>query len=164
MTRSVALFLIGLFFGGGAGFLLAASYGITLDGHEHGDPAQHMSGSEHGGVDRHHADPLVLPDDGTAPTLAIDLVSDQAGGWNLHIRTTGFTFAPEHAGGSPVPGEGHAHVYANGEKLGRIYGTWSHLGALPPGKVTVTVTLNTNDHRPIVIDGAPLEASLTIRN
>lgn len=159
MTRSVALFLIGLFFGGGAGFLLAASYGITLDGHDHGDPAQHA-----GGVEHHHADPLVLPADAAAPTLAVELITDPTGGWNLHLRTTGFAFAPEHASGTHVPGEGHAHVYANGEKLGRIYGNWSHIGTLPKGPVEVTVTLNTNDHRPIMVGDRPLEASVTVDN
>ncbi|MDW4496468.1 hypothetical protein R5H30_00625 [Sulfitobacter sp. D35] len=41
MDRGLFLFLIGLVFGGGIGFLLAAGYGVTLDGHDHGDSEQH---------------------------------------------------------------------------------------------------------------------------
>ena len=35
MDRSLALLGIGLVFGGGIGFLVAATNGVTLDGHEH---------------------------------------------------------------------------------------------------------------------------------
>ena len=41
MNRTLALFAIGLIFGGGIGFALAAGNGITFDGHDHGDAAQH---------------------------------------------------------------------------------------------------------------------------
>lgn len=154
MQRSLLLFLIGLIFGGGGGFLLAASQGVTLDGHDHGDPAQHAA-AEH-----QHGAALDIAAGTTA--LAIDLQPDPAGGWTLHIEPTGFHFAPEHASGPPVPGEGHAHVYANGEKIARAYGPWLHIASLPPGTVAITVSLNTNDHRPITVDGKPLEASVTV--
>ncbi len=39
MQSKVALFVIGLFFGGGIGFLVAAGNNITLSGHEHGEQA-----------------------------------------------------------------------------------------------------------------------------
>jgi hypothetical protein len=45
MDRSIPMLLIGLVFGGGIGFTVAASNGITLDGHDHGDPGQHGHGS-----------------------------------------------------------------------------------------------------------------------
>ncbi len=35
MQKPLALLIIGLFFGTGFGFLIAASNGITLDGHDH---------------------------------------------------------------------------------------------------------------------------------
>ena len=44
MDRSLALFAIGLVFGGGIGFAIAASNGVTFDGHDHGDPAAHGGG------------------------------------------------------------------------------------------------------------------------
>jgi hypothetical protein len=152
VTRALALFLIGLVFGGGAGFLLAASQGVTLDGHDHGDPAQH------GAVTHQHGEMLEVASAG----LSIDLQPDPTGGWNLHIQPTGFRFAPEHAGGPPVPGEGHAHVYANGGKIARAYGPWMHIASLPPGRVELSVTLTTNDRRPIAVDGRPVQAAVAV--
>ncbi len=35
MDRSIAMLLIGLIFGGGLGFVVAAANGITLNGHDH---------------------------------------------------------------------------------------------------------------------------------
>lgn len=154
MTRAIALFIIGLVFGGGAGFLLAASQGVTLDGHDHGDPAQHSDATHQ------HGTSLEV----VSAALSIDLRADPMGGWTLHIQPTGFRFAPEHASGPHVPGEGHAHVNANGEKIARAYGPWLHIASLPPGRVTVSVSLNTNDHRPISVDGEPLEAKVIVQN
>lgn len=158
MDRALALFLIGLFFGGGAGFLLAASQGVTLDGHDHGDPAQHsMAGHRHG-------TPVEVASAGGVGDLSIDLRPDPMGGWNLHMETPGFRFAPEHASGPHVAGEGHAHVHVNGDKIARAYGPWLHIARLPAGVVTVSVSLNTNDHRAISVDGKPMEASVTVEN
>ena len=75
-----------------------------------------------------------------------------------------FAFAPEHASRDHVPGEGHAHVYVNGVKLGRFYGPWLHLDNLPPGEVTVEVTLNANDHRPLSVAGKPVAQTVVIAN
>lgn len=36
MDRSIAMLLIGLIFGFGLGFVVAAANGITLGGHDHG--------------------------------------------------------------------------------------------------------------------------------
>ena len=158
MDRGILLFLIGLIFGGGAGFLLATSQEVTLEGHghDHGDPAQHSAASHQ------HGAPLVIAAGET--TLALDVQPDPMGGWNLHIQTGGFRFAPEHASGPHVPGEGHAHVYANGEKIARAYGPWMHIAELPAGRVEISVTLNTNDHRPLSAEGRMLEATSTVQN
>ncbi len=196
MDRSIPMLLIGLIFGGGIGFAVAAGNGITLDGHDHGKPGHHRHGEPSApvakatampdlegdllaghictadmprgvvsGPDRHdHGSPHVLPAGAGAPTLALGVTPDPASGWNLRIETSGFRFAPEHASGDHVPGEGHAHVYVNGEKLGRVYGPWTHLSSLPPGPVTVAVTLNANDHRPLVVGDRPLSASVIVRN
>lgn len=39
MDRSIAMLIIGLIFGGGLGFVVAAANGITLNGHDHGSEA-----------------------------------------------------------------------------------------------------------------------------
>lgn len=155
MQRSLALLFIGLFFGGGIGFLLAASNGATLDGHEHSENVE-MDHSDH------HNTAVSIATGGNAPTLAIALHPDPSAGWNLEVKTSNFRFAPEHASMDNADGEGHAHVYINGEKLRRLYGSWMHLDALPKGAVEVTVSLNANDHSPLSVGDMPLSASTFI--
>lgn len=167
MDRTIPILLIGLVFGGGIGFTLAAANGITLDGHDHGDPSHHAGAQAlhaHAAAGHDHGMPLSLPGGADAPTLGIAVEKDPVSGWNLQMKTAHFTFAPEHAGSAHVPGEGHVHVYANGVKIGRFYGSWVHLDDLPPGRVTLEVTLNANDHRPLAVDGAPVASRAIIDN
>ena len=103
-----------------------------------------------------------LPAGPDAPTLELRAVKDTAAGWNLHIVTTNFRFAPERVDAPHRPGEGHAHVYVDGRKAARIYGPWFHLGTLPSGKVTLGVTLNANDHSLLSVSGRPLKLEKTI--
>ncbi len=156
MDRSIPLLIIGLVFGGGIGFTLAAANGITLDGHDHNE---NVASAHHD-----HGSTLSIAAGDDAPTLAVEAKADPMSGWNLHIATKNFRFSPEHASGDPVDGEGHAHVYINGNKLGRFYGPWVHLDNLPEGKVTVKVTLNGNDHRPLAVASVPLEKTISISN
>lgn len=159
MNRTLALFVIGLIFGGGLGFAFAAGNGITFDGHDHGDFAQHGGGVDHGGTDHAnmHDTPIEVSSDG-APELRIAVSPDPMAGYNLHVMVENFDFSPQNASLAHQPGQGHAHVYANGVKLGRIYGPWMHLDALPKGQVEIEVTLNSNDHHPLVVEGQPVSA------
>ena len=145
MDRALALVLIGLVFGGGIGFVVAAGAGVTLDGHDH---AAHGDATGIQGAHDHGA-PLVLAD-ADAPAVELALTEDPVAGWNLHAMTSNFRFAPERSGGDHVAGEGHAHVYVDGEKIARLYGPWLHIPSMSPG-ATVEVTLNANDHRPLAI-------------
>ena len=158
MRKPFALLLIGLFFGAGLGFLLAAANGITLDGHDHG--SDHHAKTDHG---HDHGKMIVLPEGDTAPTMKIALHPDAVAGWNLEVITTNFSFAPQNVNQVPIVGEGHAHVYVNGEKLARIYAPWMHIGSLPAGQTTVTVSLNANDHSPLSVGDKPLSADVTIQ-
>lgn len=162
MNRTLALFVIGLIFGGGLGFAFAAGNGITFDGHDHGDPAQH-AGIDHGGMDhsKMHETPIEVSAT-VAPVVKIDVTPDPMAGYNLHVMIDNFAFSPQNASQPHIPGEGHAHVYANGVKLGRLYGPWMHLDTLPSGPVDIEVTLNSNDHHPLTVDGAPISAKTTV--
>ncbi len=169
MDRGLALFAIGLIFGGGIGFVIAAGNGVTFDGHDHADPSAHggmqidHAAMGHGGTDHEmmHDTPVEVAA-GNAPSVAIMLKRDPMAGYNLHVMTDQFSFSPEGASLAPVPGQGHAHVYVNGKKLGRLYGEWMHIATLPKGEVTVEVTLNSNDHRPLAVGGAPISARSTL--
>lgn len=156
MARGLALFAIGLVFGGGVGFLVAAGNGISLNGHDHGDPAHHSAeAAAHGG---HDHGMLNRPSEG-APTVTMTITPDTVSGYNIALNTTNFRFAPENAGAPDQSGEGHAHLYVNGTKVARLYGPWAHVAALPQGRVHLEVTLNANDHRTLAVDGLPIHAT-----
>lgn len=155
--RALALFAIGLVFGGGVGFLVAASQGITMDGHDHQNPAQHGAAMDHAGHDM----PLEI-DAADAPEMAIGVTHDPVSGYNLHLKIDQFEFAPEQAGLAHVAGQGHAHVYVNGVKIARLYGPWLHIAALPAGAAEVEVTLNANDHRTLTVGGKPISATAIV--
>ncbi|HUU33321.1 MAG TPA: hypothetical protein VMW48_04615, partial [Vicinamibacterales bacterium] len=99
-----------------------------------------------------------------APTVAITVTPDKMGGFNLQTTTDNFTWAPQHASGDAMPGEGHAHVYVDGEKVTRVYSEWHFIGpmVMKPGQHEVTVTLNGNDHNQYSADGEPVEATVTV--
>lgn len=94
-----------------------------------------------------------LPYDATGagevvPSVRLEVARDTGAGWNLSLVTTDFTFTPDNTGAAHVAGEGHAHVYVDGQKLGRIYSRDYHIPAkFASAGQTVFVTLNTNDHR-----------------
>jgi hypothetical protein len=163
MDRSLALLLIGLVFGGGIGFVVAAGTGVTLDGHDHAADIRQAMPTDHpgrGGAGDHET-PHSLTAGADAPMVGMTLTPDPVAGWNLHVTTDNFSFAPEKAGKAHVPGEGHGHVHVDGEKIARLYGAWMHIPALPSG-ATVTVTLNANDHRPLAIGSTPISASVQV--
>ena len=106
------------------------------------------SGHDHSAL---HDQVTVLPSNEASPTFDFLITRDLEHGWNLHILTTNFQFAPENVGGPFVAGEGHAHLYVDGEQVARIYGPWFHVDGLPHGLVDITVTLNGNDHSQLAV-------------
>lgn len=169
MNRAVAMLLIGLIFGGGIGFTIAAGAGVTLDGHDHSlhrvpdtGAMDHSAMGHEMGDDAHDHDTVItLPEGPDAPTLEIDVIRDGAG-WNLRVITTNFTLTPERIGSDHIPGEGHGHVYLNGVKQARVYGEWYHIDQVPDGDVELRVTLNSNDHSALAVGETPLEATVIL--
>ena len=82
MDRRLSMLLIGLVFGGGIGFTIAAGNGVTFDGHDH------ATGHGGGGHDHSEITSIDLPAGDTAPTLAAQIFKDPASGWNLKIEKT----------------------------------------------------------------------------
>jgi len=157
MKRTLAIFIIGLGLGGGIGFLSAAANNVAFEGHDHG---AHDHAAPHENMHDHdHHMTMDLPAD-SAASLSIEILPDPVSGWNLHLQTEAFRFAPEHAGAAHVLGEGHAHVYVDGVKIARLYGNWMHITNLPEAAV-VEVTLNSNDHKTLSIAGEALRATAT---
>ena len=105
-------------------------------------------------------------DSATAPTVSLSVEKDEIGGFNVLIDTTNFTWAPEHASQEHIAGEGHAHIYVDGVKVGRVYSSWYHLNTavlnLEPGTHVVEVNLNGNDHGPYTVAGEEVRAAASI--
>jgi hypothetical protein len=87
---------------------------------------------------------------------------DPVRGWNLEIQAQHFRFAPEHVNQTNQPGEGHGHLYINGEYYSRVYGPWLHLTALPSGRNHLTVSLNANDHATLTHNGQRIEGTVVV--
>lgn len=85
------------------------------------------------------------------PTVKLFVSADTMGGFNLEVKTNDFKWVPEKAGDQIdafAMTEGHAHVYVNGVKIGRLYGEWLYIPKtyFVPGKNIITVSLNGNNH------------------
>lgn len=162
MPKTLMFLIIGLFFGTGLGFMIAATTGSKLEGHEHGGGAAHdHNAHDHG--DGTHSSHDTLTEAGTpTPELTLTLHPDGAQSRNLHIGVTNFKFAPEAVNSGHIQGQGHAHVFVNGIKIARAYGPWFHLSALPKGEHQIRVTLNANGHSQLAINGQPVEATMKL--
>lgn len=104
----------------------------------------------------------MLTDEDTIPTVEIAIIEDAMIGYNVQIDVTDFTFAPQHASSEYVDGEGHAHLYIDGVKIGRVYGEWVYVGELNPGLHEIKVTLNGNDHSMLMADGLEIADAVVI--
>jgi len=92
-----------------------------------------------------------------APSIALAREPDHdANGFDVSLQVENFTFVLVEDSAPHVDGQGHAHIYLNGVKLGRLYDTRFAIGALLPGDYTLTIALNGNDHRPYVSNGTSI--------
>ena len=96
------------------------------------------------------------------PAIEIDVSEDPVEGWNLRVLTTAFEIVPENVSTAHVDGEGHMHLYIDGEKVSRLYGQWHHIGPLAPGEHEVRVELSANDHSAMAVDGDIIDATTVI--
>ncbi len=118
----------------------------------------HAAGEHH----HHHHNQIELAGTENPPAINIKLHKDAMSGWNLEVMTEHFEFTPANTNQNHLPGQGHAHVYIDGVKLGRLYGNWMHLTGLAPGPRAIKVTLNSNDHQDYVIDGVVIGDEVVI--
>ena len=82
------------------------------------------------------------------------------GGVNVHIMTDGWTWSL--GGATYAPGEGHAHIYVDGELLRMVYEPVNNLSGLAPGERHIRVALSANNHADLTYDGAPIEATAMV--
>ncbi len=93
-------------------------------------------------------------------TLSAEPLSDRR--WRISVEAENFTFDEAAVDSPHKPGRGHAHIYIDNVKLGRLYAPDYTTNPLPPGRHTIAIALNTNDHRAYAKGGVPLTATLEI--
>jgi hypothetical protein len=119
-------------------------------------------GLAHGNHDHAHNHSQIEAD--RPMTVRLEVSPDLLSGYNLTIHTEHFSWAPQRASTKHFTGEGHAHLYINDVKFGRLYGAHHHIpsSALQAGENVITVTLNANTHEDYTIGGELVAASTTI--
>lgn len=115
-------------------------------------------------MDHHNHEQLEVVNNSSIPSISTEIIKDPKSGWNLHIETDNFRFSPENASTEHIEGEGHAHLYINEQKITRIYSNWYYIEKLAPGKNEIKVTLNSNDHKELAINGSTIESINIINN
>lgn len=112
----------------------------------------------HGGAAHNHK-MMEIPTGQPIPSVKLIVHKDALKGYNLEVQTTNFKFAPQAVNMAAKPGEGHAHIYVNGQKVARLYSSWYYLENLKPGKNKITVSLNANNHRALAHNNRLIEAT-----
>lgn len=99
----------------------------------------------------------------SVPTISWTLTKDTLDGYDLYASTTNFTFTPQLINQAPIVDQGHIHLYIDGV-LYVVFSNWYHIDSadLPPGKHTITVSLNANDHSVFWANGNDIEETQTI--
>ena len=121
--------------------------------------------------------PIEVPADAKQPRLSLSLSRDAVDGFNLQLLSQHFVL------GAPPPDLsqedlvalavdedsgmtiGHGHLYVNGQKHQRLYGSSVHLPSklFLGGVNQITVTLNNHGHRYWSLDGRQVLATLFIK-
>lgn len=108
---------------------------------------------------------FVIEDAQTAPKIEVSVNRGDDEKWIVSVKTENFEFFEPTV--EPLvheDGRGHGHLYLNGLKLQRMYNGQAQIGALPPGKHIISVTLNTNDHKTYSVGGNPIVDFATIES
>ena len=158
MNKPNLFLIIGLVGGAALGLLASGS----ISGFGSGATAPKMDHSKHQiGADNHDHDRLQEVPIDAVPSVQITLDAEGGCTYNMRLDLTNFRFAPENVNGPHKDGEGHAHLYADGQKLSRIYSEWVYFAA-PLGSKSIEVTLNSNDHATLANQGKPITAQAAL--
>lgn len=160
MKNSIISGILGILIGLVAGYAFIPSDDRTTK-----DSMSDMNMMEHSEEPSSHSH-SVLEIDGSmpVPSVRVEASRDAKDGYNLHIVTSNYKWAPENVNGEPIQGEGHAHIYVNGNKISRLYGEWFNLSDthLKEGENIIKVTLNANDHSEWVHDEMHIADTVTL--
>ena len=131
-----------------------------------GEASDEMSGDEMSGEEmaggHDHGDVIEVPEGMTVPAVAIRVEADPKSGHNLFVDVADFEIAPESASSDTVDGQGHLHLYVDGERKMRFYNTELHLDGLTEGDHEITVEVSANNHSAYAVDGEAISATQTV--
>jgi hypothetical protein len=93
------------------------------------------------------------------PTVAVSANRSEQGQWVLDIQLERFRISPS---GKAAPNEGHVHFFVDGELKAMVFSPRHTLESLPPGPHTLTVQLSGPDHQTLLLNGAPIQSSVSV--
>lgn len=96
-----------------------------------------------------------------APSVMVSAAENPECGWDITTQFENFEFAGAGADMEYAAGEGHVHLFVDGEFLVQVNEPVYHLGGLDltPGTHQIMVQVNGSDHRPLSVDGEIISAS-----
>ena len=158
-TLIIISLLVGLIIGFSIGTCESTSRDHESGDESHGGMHDHSTHSH----DVHSHEQLEVGFD-VAPTIEISVYEDSKSGYNLEIETTNFEFVSTYNFENIQSDifRGHAHLYINGEKVSRLYSGSYYLGDLE-GYNEITVTLNTNDHKDLALEGETIQDTFILQ-
>lgn len=143
--------------------LLGAATGLPVHsepGTDHSHDDMSHDGMSHDGEHAHKQ--LEVSADLPVPSVELAVYEDAVNGWNLQVQLDNFELSPTTVNEPGPQNEGHAHLYINGEKVTRLYSDWYYLGELEAGDNEIMVTLNTNVHEDLTVNGEVISASTIV--
>lgn len=93
--------------------------------------------------------------------VSLHVMQDVVNGVNLKLQVSDFSFTPENVNQVNVSNEGHAHLFIDGVKHGRVYGEWFYVGDLELGPHEFVVKLSQNDHSDHLENGIAIQSGQT---
>ena len=98
-----------------------------------------------------------------APNTVLVVTPADDGGWDLKLDLVNFLFAPAYVEGPHVPGQGHAHLYVDGNYIADFTALGVRLPPLDQGTHEIAVGLNAIDHRAYARDGKVVVDRVVLR-
>ncbi|MFQ5516156.1 MAG: hypothetical protein ACE5E8_01135 [Acidimicrobiia bacterium] len=127
---------------------------VACSGDEAPAPTEHTHGATSG-------ESTMEWDAGPPPEMSIVIDGDASVGWVARPVADGFTLA-EQSATVHVPGEGHIHVFIDGQLTAMLYQPTFAVPKLEPGPHEIRMTLSRNDHMDYAVNGEVISAIATL--
>ena len=112
----------------------------------------------------HQHKALEIAADIPVPEIELSVFRDETDGINLHINTNKYELNSPNAAYQGKYLSGHAHLFVNGTKVQRVYGSYVHLpkSLFKGGVNQIAVSLNSHQHENYTKKGQNIVGSVFI--